>query len=490
MHTAYGRAPVRDSRTVSVLNETLRRKNTSLEGASELSGVALADLRKLHDGDAASIRVSTLIALCTALDCAPEDVLRVQNQPQQISLRKEGLIRRTVAYQSRVLSTLALLAGSTLSVWFLVAVVSQINPVDFYVYHYAASLAFAGENIYAGNIQGIDMPAGGLPFTYAPFAALVLLPLNLFPAPVAYLLWSGASALIMTSVLRNLLPPVHRNKPFIVGALALTASGSIVMASHIIFGQINVFLMALVLFDVCRNNEGRFLRRIPRGALIGVAAAVKLTPALFIVYFIISGQKRAAAGSALAAGAATVLAFMIFPEMSLDFMTRVLWNLSDTVSLNGFFATSGNNSIQGAFAALGTWTALPALVLTLAVAALGLNAASITYRRGEAVQAAIIVGLTACLVSPVSWMHHWVYLLPGLIVLWKQGGQKTRAFCYVSAVILLATGPNLGDILFSFDQPLLLPLAVTLRESLLLMGIVSIALLARGVRDRVTDSDS
>lgn len=68
-----------------------------------------------------------------------------------------------MTYQSRAVSTVALLASAIIAVWLLVGAVSRVNPVDFYVYHYAASLAWSGENIYSGNIQGPGMPPGGLP---------------------------------------------------------------------------------------------------------------------------------------------------------------------------------------------------------------------------------------------------------------------------------------------------------------------------------------
>lgn len=477
----YAGVPATVQRTAGLMDEVLHSRATNLEQASQLSGVGLDDLRKLQNGSASAIRFSTLAALCSALNCTPEEILRVQDQPKRMSA-VATVFRRMINYQSSALSAVALLAGAIIAVWLLVGAVSRVNPVDFYVYHYAASLAWSGQNIYSGNIQGPDMPAGGLPFTYTPFAALILAPLALLPAHLAYGLWSLGSALLMGTVLRRLLPTVHRNKPFIVGSLGLAASGTIVMASHIIFGQINVFLMALVLFDVCRPRQSGLWRRLPPGVLIGIAAAVKLTPALFIVYFIVSRQGRAAAGSVIAVICATVLGFVSYQEMSWDFFTSVLWTLSDRVSLEGFFATSGNNSIQGALAALGNWTAFPALIPTLAIAVLGLYAATMTYRRGERVQAAIVVGLTACLASPVSWMHHWVYLLPGLVILWRQGGRKTRLFCYSSATILLATGPNLGDVILSLHQPLLLPLGIVLRESLLLIGVIGAALLARQSR--------
>ncbi|GAA2967981.1 glycosyltransferase 87 family protein [Glutamicibacter sp. 287] len=475
-----------ETQTVSALENTLRLRNISLDQAAQRTGVPVKDLHKLCIGDATGIRLSTLAVLCSKLDCNPDDVLQVEPKDPPASKLRGGIFRRAWDYQSRWMSIAAVFFSALISVCFLVGLVSQVNPVDFYVYHFGAGLAAAGENIYAGNIHGNDMPAEGLPFTYTPFAALAFLPLNVLTADTAYLLWSIASAMTMGLVMRSLLPSKHRNQPVLVGIVGFLASCSIVMASHIIFGQINVFLMALVLIDVGRNSENRILRFIPRGVLVGVAAAVKLTPALFIVYFVVTGQKRAALNSSMAALTATVVAAFAYPTMSIDFATRVLWNLSDRVSLDGLFATSGNNSIQGAFAALGDWTAVPAQATTLIIAVLGLYAATSIFRRGGNIQAAIVVGLTACMVSPVSWMHHWVYLLPGLLVLWDHGGTKVRNFCLASGLILVATGPNLGDVLFSLNAPALFPLAMVLRESLLLIGVCIVALLVQQAHTRVT----
>ncbi|MGO2031789.1 MAG: glycosyltransferase 87 family protein [Glutamicibacter ardleyensis] len=486
MQALMREAKITGTQTISVLENTLRLRNISLDQAAQRTGVPVEDLHKLCIGDATGIKLSTLAVLCSKLDCNPDDVLQVKPQVPPASKIRNGIIRRAWACQSRWMSIVALFFSALISVCFLAGLVSQVNPVDFYVYHYGAGLAAAGENIYAGNIHGTDMPTEGLPFTYTPFAALAFLPLNILTAKTAYFLWSIASALTMGLVLRSLLPLKHRNQPAVVGIVGFIASCSIVMASHIIFGQINVFLMALVLIDIGRNSENRILRFIPRGVLVGIAAAVKLTPALFIVYFVITGQKRAALTSSIAALAVTVVAAFAYPSMSIDFATRVLWNLSDRVSLDGLFSTSGNNSIQGAFAALGDWTAIPAVALTLIAAALGLYAAARVFRRGGNIQAAIVIGLTACMVSPVSWMHHWVYLLPGLMVLWGRGGLRVRNFCLASGLILVATGPNLGDVLFSLNTPVLFPLAIVLRESLLLIGLCIVVLLVQQSHARFT----
>lgn len=485
MQTLAGKVKNTETLSASVLENTLRLRNISLNQAAQRTGVPVEDLHKLCAGEATGIRLSTLAILCSKLDCDPEDVLQVEPQiPSAIKFPGESL-RRAWGFQSRRMSITALFFSALLSVVFLTGLVSQVNPVDFYVYHYGAGLAAVGENIYAGNIHGIDMPSEGLPFTYTPFAALAFLPLNILSAKSAYFLWSIASALTMGVVLRNLLPLKHRDQPAVVGILGFFASCSIVMASHIIFGQINVFLMALVLIDLGRKSESRILRFIPRGVLVGIAAAVKLTPALFIVYFVVTGQKRAALFSSIAALAATVVAAFAYPAMSFDFATRVLWNLSDRVSLDGLFSTSGNNSIQGALAALGDGTAIPALVFTLIAAVLGLYAAARIFHQGGNIQAVIVVGLTACMVSPVSWMHHWVYLLPGLMALWERGGSRVRNFCVASWVILVATGPNLGDMLFSLNTPVLVPLAIVLRESLLFIGICIVVLLVQQAHPRI-----
>jgi len=249
------------------------------------------------------------------------------------------------------------------------------------------------------------------------------------------------------------------------------------MASHLIFGQINIFLMALVLWDLFRKQDRGLFRHLPKGVFVGVAAAIKLTPALFILYFLISGQRKKALISLCAAAIATLVGVICYPTMSWSFFSSTVWHLSDTVSLNGFFATSGNNSISGALAALGEWTRIPAAVLVVACGIWALRAARISYRKGRHYSAALIVGLAACLISPVSWMHHWVYVLPALAIIWRLGGRERRCFSTIGALILLATGPTIGDLLISWKQPLLLPLAVVFRESLLIVSIGCIYLL-------------
>ncbi len=259
--------------------------------------------------------------------------------------------------------------------------------------------------------------------------------------------------------------------------LVLVVTGfSIVVASHIIFGQINTFLMVLCLVDVLRRPGSRFARVLPAGLLVGVAAAIKLTPGLFIVYFLVTKQWRRFWWSVAGAGAGTLLAGALFPEMSWTFFTDTMWHLSDQVDLGGLYATSGNSSIQGALAYFGSPRLLSGF-LALVGGAAGLWAARGAYRRGGALNAALIVGLTACLVSPVSWMHHWVYLVPALVLLGTSTNRRYRLTAGTSALVLLATGPHIGDVLLDSGLDALWLPGIIFRESLLIIGATVIVLL-------------
>ena len=61
------------------------------------------------------------------------------------------------------------------------------------------------------------------------------------------------------------------------------------LRANLEFGQINVVLMTLVIAD-CVPRRTYW----PRGALLGVAVALKLTPAVFLLYFLLRRDRRAA----------------------------------------------------------------------------------------------------------------------------------------------------------------------------------------------------
>lgn len=368
---------------------------------------------------------------------------------------------------------------SILLVWFNLRFLATVHPVDFLVYRYGAQRLAGGGDLYAQNIVGPLISDGGLPFTYTPFGGLALWPTTLFGERFAYLLWSVGTLMILAWVVHRFLPAGLRHRTVIGGAVFVALSFTQIVTQHLHFGQINLMLLGLCLADLVRSDTSRVGRLLPRGVLVGLATAVKLTPGLFIVYFLLTKQWRLALWSSVGAAAATLVAAALRPQASWDFFTSVLFTLTDRVDLDGGLGTYGNNSITGALAALDPRLLHLTVPLLLAVGTAALLVARRTFLAGRPVDAWVIIGLSAPLLSPVSWIHHWVWILPALLLLVDRF--RSRAALTVAGLVLLVLmfGPASGQRLIdSGDETLILP-GIALRQCLMLASIAGIVLLTR-----------
>jgi alpha-1,2-mannosyltransferase len=177
------------------------------------------------------------------------------------------------------------------------------------------------------------------------------------------------------------------------------------------FGQVNLVLMAMVAFDLLGPSTGRW-----RGVLTGIAAGIKLTPLVFVLYLLITGRRRAA-GVATASAAATVaIGGLILPGPSRQYFTDLMWNSGRV----GRVWYVGNQSLNGMWARLlGETSAAHLLWLASAgaVTVVGMWLARrlrATVSESAGVAACAVTGL---LVSPISWSHHWVWwVLPAVVV--------------------------------------------------------------------------
>ena len=261
--------------------------------------------------------------------------------------------------------------------------------------------------------------AFGLRFTYPPFAALLFAPLSWLPVTAGRVLVSAATilALPVTSYLALRLPPwptqLSRDR---AAQLALAFSAAAIWLeperTNLKYGQINVFLTALVLLDLVWIERGRCLGL--GGALIGVAAGIKLTPALFVVYLVATRRYRAAATAAGAFAATVAMAFALVPGDAVRY-----WDLSflDPAHV-GRIQNVANQSLLGAVArVLGTLSVGPVwLPAAAAVGGVGVALAARAGRAGQAAQAFALCAVTSLLISPISWSHHWVLAVPALLV--------------------------------------------------------------------------
>ncbi|MFF0777272.1 glycosyltransferase family 87 protein [Streptomyces sp. NPDC003720] len=294
---------------------------------------------------------------------------------------------------------------------------------------------------HGGRIYDYRVPGTSYGFTYPPFAALLMLPLAAMgrhTAIAASLLVNLAALAVVLGVVAG---PGPRRHGWFRWSLALCLLALFEpLRDTFSFGQVNLALLALVLGDawLLRTGRGRWA-----GAGIGLAAAVKLTPALFIALLLLARRWRAAAVAGCVALAATGLAAWADPGASRFYWTGALWDTSRV----GRLGYVSNQSLQGVLARLGE----PDRALWAGAVLLVLGGWAWRARRavaaGDWPAAFALTGAAACLVSPVTWVHHLVWLLPSLVVLARAGRPRLAAALYAvlcTSVVWLWVGDASG----------------------------------------------
>jgi alpha-1,2-mannosyltransferase len=173
------------------------------------------------------------------------------------------------------------------------------------------------------------------------------------------------------------------------------------------FGQINLVLMLIIVADMMQPDDRRW-----KGVGVGFAAALKLTPAIFVPYLLLSGRRQAALRACVTFVGCFFVGCIALPAQSGRYWLDGLFYNSDRVGNAGYVA---NQSIHGVLVRLfGEATSVQWvwLALVLSVGSLGLLLAAAAFRTvGEAL-GVLITAFTGLLISPISWSHHWVWVAP------------------------------------------------------------------------------
>ena len=340
----------------------------------------------------------------------------------------------------------------------------QPSTIDLQVYVYAVKDMLAGKDIFATTT-----PFWNLYFIYPPIAAILMTPLAFGPYVFWQVVWTGGLVWAQQSVLKRCGAP-RGWKLGLIGIAVVLAVEPI--RTTLGYGQVNTILMALVIADLLPDAPGE-RRRIPQGTLIGLAAALKLTPALFVIFAFLIGKTRVAITAMISFAVFTGIGAILLFRETLVFFGGL--SGGDTRTASPLY--TGNQSLLGVFFRL-VDSSRVITVLGLAVAAilavLGCLVAAHWWRQGEKVFAVALVGLTTCLASPLSWTHHYVWILPmamaalspgvprwarylgGFWVIWvcvclplallPYGGGRERQFDFLQQVVA-NLGPIVGLIL-------------------------------------------
>ena len=307
---------------------------------------------------------------------------------------------------------------------------------DLKVYYGATRSWLHGGELYGYVEHGRDRDYG---FTYPPFGAVVFAPLAACAFPLAEVLFDAATVAATVAVLALLLNPLARRRGW--NPAPVVAAGLILLVAFdpwrttYNYGQVNVLLLAIVAADLLR-------KRGPVGIGVGLATAVKLVPAIFIGYLLLTRRFRAAAIAAGTAIGATGLAWALDPKASSTYWTDLLWR-SERIGDPAFVS---NQSLNGLVHRLdlgaGLWLALALLVVALWVVRV--------WRTSDPRLGFALTAVVGGLVSPITWLHHLVWLLPALVLLLDRGLHHTRRRWFLGAV-LIGYGILCSRLVWRFD---------------------------------------
>ncbi len=176
---------------------------------------------------------------------------------------------------------------------------------------------------------------------------------------------------------------------------------------NIYLGQLNVFVVALVVTDL-----GLTSRRLPRGVLTGIAAAIKLTPLIFVPYLLVTRQARAACWAVATFVSCGAVGFAVAPRASWLFWTRDAFIASRA---GGLLSISDQN-LKSAAMRIAHGPVAPGVLwsVTIVVGLGGLGLAAWANHASSPMLGILVCAVTGLIVSPITWSHHLVWAVPAI----------------------------------------------------------------------------
>ncbi|WP_430334670.1 glycosyltransferase 87 family protein [Rhodococcus sp. ACT016] len=298
---------------------------------------------------------------------------------------------------------------------------------DLDVYRDGARHAMAGLPLYTEPV------IHGLLYTYTPFSTVLFVPLGLLPSGTDKYIWMGFNVALLAAIIALCWRMLHyRITGRVVAVSVLLASGCMFLEpvrTTLFFGQINLVLMALALWDASRGEQSRL-----KGVGVGIAAGIKLTPAYFVLYYLALRQWRAAAVAVATIAATVGVSWAVLPEDSWQYWSETFFDSTRIADESH----AANQSLRGVLArSIGgpapTWLWL---VLVAVVVSVSMWVAARLHRNGETLLSITVAGLTSSVVSPFSWSHHWVWFVPLFVYLAHRA--LTNSWWWLAMVALFA----------------------------------------------------
>jgi alpha-1,2-mannosyltransferase len=305
----------------------------------------------------------------------------------------------------------------------------------------------AGKRILAGDFEIYKFADANMPYKYWPGFAYLMIPLAVLPVPVAQTVWAllniGAMFAVLVLVLRGLSPAGNW---WVISAWSLVLTGQ-ALTDHFMDGQINLLIVAamLVAFQIIGTN--RSWRAFGGVMLLLAAAAVKLFPLLVFLLFVVKREWRLTAQAAVAVVLFALVPFLpVGIEAGLDQYRMWFAILADSGNhLN--LAWTTNQSLFGMFLRFPISLELAGTLHKAAsLLVVGLLVFGISKSPLHGIDRVFVLDFTmvACgmlLVSPLTWIHYYVFLMPfTILIVAELATRETRSsWSWIGLALLLIT---------------------------------------------------
>jgi alpha-1,2-mannosyltransferase len=321
---------------------------------------------------------------------------------------------------------------------------------DLDVYLLAGSRFADGMSLYGVHFgQTLTDP---LPYTYPPVLAAALSLVAWLPSGAITVGWTALDLALLLWVVHvsyaRLFQRLGPTWPIAAALLVALLGLSAPVLSVFDLGQIGLVLLALVLADTLPVRG-----RTPRGVLVGAATSIKLVPGVFILYWAVTKRLRAATVAASTAAALWILVAAVRPEISRAYWLRAAFDPERT----GDPATAVDQSMNGLLQRIGVTSPLVWATAAVVAIAVGMYRGRRAHEAGDELAAVTLIGIATLLASPVSWIHHAVWIVPATGVLLGDGTDRRRRVAWAATTALfLANVPVVASTGLALPAPLAL----------------------------------
>ncbi|MGN7779849.1 mannosyltransferase [Mycolicibacterium sp. 22603] len=279
-----------------------------------------------------------------------------------------------------------------------------------------------------------DLLGEQLPFIYPPFAAVLFYPLQWLPFFVVAWLWQFATIACLYGIVHISQRMIGRGGHRI--AMLWTAAAIWLEPIRLLlnYSQVGVFLTFAALYAAYTSRSWL------AGLLVGLAAGVKITPAITGLYFVAMRRWTAAAWSAAVFFGTVGIAALIAPGETREFFIALFSRVPVSTG------TSNNQSLLGTVSRIVGYDAGRTVLVPIAIAATAVlcvfawRALGRTGNR-DILGSLLVVQLFGLMASPIAWTHHWVWLVPLMIWLitgpWRdQPGARILGWVWFTVLLV------------------------------------------------------